>query len=183
MKAKYVTPIGGGSVTVVDNLNSTSATDALSAKQGRLLAADINTLKSIGRFLSIWNAATGLPVTDPTALPYTYKTGDYYIVGTVADGGGSNYYPNGSTYNGTASATTVPNIAVGDWIFYDGQLWKTLSGAIPGMVRADIQQSFTSSEKLQARSNIGAQEQVDAVSAAEWPSYSGSADIVAVYEN
>lgn len=40
---------------------------------------DIAALKSIGRYLSLWDAATGLPVTNPKKLPYTYKTGDYYM--------------------------------------------------------------------------------------------------------
>jgi hypothetical protein len=35
-------PSGGGSITVVDNLNSTSATDALSANQGKVLNNSIN---------------------------------------------------------------------------------------------------------------------------------------------
>ena len=63
------------------------------------IRADIEQLKSIGRFLSIWNCTTGLPATNPTSLPYTYKTGDYYRVGTVATGS----YSHLITLAGTAS--------------------------------------------------------------------------------
>lgn len=64
---------GGSSITVVDNLNSTSGTDALSANQGRVLnTSKINdpTTKSSGQVLtwngSAWEAQT--PTTGSTTL-------------------------------------------------------------------------------------------------------------------
>ena len=81
----------------------------------------IDALEGRGRFLSVWNSTTGLPVTNPGTLPYTYKTGDYYIVGTV---GSTNYKPTGSSYTGSASSTVETNtVAVNDVYYYDGTNW------------------------------------------------------------
>ena len=81
----------------------------------------IDTLSGRGRFLSLWNCSTGLPTTNPGSLPYTYKTGDFYIVGTV---GTTNYKPSGSSYSGTAStATESATVAVNDTYYYDGTNW------------------------------------------------------------
>ena len=68
---------------VIDNVTSTSTTSALSANQGKLLQDQINDLKGIGRFLAVWSCENGLPKSEPTTLPYTYKTGDYFIVDDV----------------------------------------------------------------------------------------------------
>ena len=65
---------------VIDNLYTVDATDALSAKQWKILYDYIQNLLTIGRFLSNWNSATGLPVTNPSESPYTYKAWDYYRV-------------------------------------------------------------------------------------------------------
>lgn len=70
---------------VINNLTSTSTTDALSANMGRELQEEIEVLQARGRFLSVWNSATGLPETNPQTSPYEYHTGDYFIVGTVAN--------------------------------------------------------------------------------------------------
>lgn len=86
------------------------------------LQDQVNNLKSRGRYLSNWNATTGLPVTDPsTELPYVYRQGDYFIVGTVGE---TNYKPTGSEYTGDPS-TEVETIAlaVGDEYIYDGEEW------------------------------------------------------------
>lgn len=107
---------------VVDNVESTSAEKALSANMGRELNEEITNLKAIGRFLSIWDATTGLPDTNPPKMPYTYKTGDYYIVGTV---GTTNLKPNGATYSGAASTTTeTEEVNLSDIYYYDGSVWK-----------------------------------------------------------
>ena len=67
------------------------------------LQDQIDNLQGRGRFLSVWDATTGLPTTEPeTELPYEYHTGDYYIVGTV---GTTNYKPEGTEYTGDASTT------------------------------------------------------------------------------
>ena len=81
----------------------------------------IDALEGRGRFLSIWNSTTGLPASNPGTLPYTYKTGDYYIIGTV---GTTNYKPTGSSYTGTASSTTeTESVAANDVYYYDGTNW------------------------------------------------------------
>lgn len=82
----------------------------------------------LGRYLSTWNCATGLAGTNPPVSPYEYTTGDYFIVGTVATGGASNYKPNGSSYvTGQASTTVETNtVAVNDTYFYDGTNWTLL---------------------------------------------------------
>lgn len=81
----------------------------------------IDALEGRGRFLSVWNSTTGLPTTNPGTLPYAYKTGDYYIVGTV---GSTNYKPTGSSYTGAASSTAeTATVAVNDVYYYDGTNW------------------------------------------------------------
>jgi hypothetical protein len=86
---------------------------------------EIANLKAIGRFLSLWNAATGLPTTNPSKLPYKYKAGDYYIVSVVGD---TNYQPTGNKYEGTASTTVYSDtLAINDFFVYDGTNWTLLS--------------------------------------------------------
>ena len=67
-------------VEVIDNVTSSSTTNALSANQGRVLQEQIDTLSSIGQFLAIWDCDTGIAryLTDG----YQYTTGNYFIVGT-----------------------------------------------------------------------------------------------------
>lgn len=76
-----------------------------------------------GRFLALWNCATGLAESNPPSSPYPYGTGDYYIVGTV---GTTNYKPSGSSYViGTASTTVeTDDVAVNDTYYYDGTNWN-----------------------------------------------------------
>ena len=89
---------------------------------------DLQPEPELGRYLSTWNCATGLAGTNPPVSPYTYKTGDYFIVGTVATGGANNYRPNGSSYTtGQASSTVETNsVAINDTYFYDGTNWSLL---------------------------------------------------------
>lgn len=76
-----------------------------------------------GRFLALWNCATGLAESNPPSSPYPYGAGDYYIVGTV---GTTNYKPSGSSYViGTASTTVeTDDVAVNDTYYYDGTNWN-----------------------------------------------------------
>ena len=53
----------------------------------------LNSINQLNRFLSTWNCVTGLPVTNPANMPFIYKNGDYYIIGTVSEE--ENYKPNG----------------------------------------------------------------------------------------
>jgi hypothetical protein len=117
---------------VIDNTTSTSVTDALSANQGRVLQEQIDQLKALGRFLSNWNSTTGLPATNPPGYDvgdtYTYKVGDYYLIGNIASAGGTNYKPNGSSYVvGTASTTVeTEEVHAGDMYIYDSAQWLLL---------------------------------------------------------
>ena len=110
---------------VVNNVTSTSTGDALSANMGRELQEEINNLKARGKFLSIWSANLGKPTTEPTTSPYNYSVGDYFIVGTIAVSGGTNYRPNGSQYIIGSTSTTVETaeVAEGDVYYYDGTKW------------------------------------------------------------
>ena len=127
------------SSSITDNVTSTSTTSALSANQGKVLQDQITSLKGLGRFLSVWNCSTGLPATNPTESPYAYKTGDYYIVGTVASSG-SNYRPNGSSYTSNVASTTVETgtVAVDDFYIYDGTNWKLLENSTRTVTFANI---------------------------------------------
>lgn len=116
------------SKVLVSDANGKVATSSVTATEIGYLSGttsniqdQIDNLEARGRFLSVWNSTTGLPETNPGALPFTYKTGDYYIVGTV---GSTNYKPTGSTYTGTASSTTeTQTVAANDVYYYDGTNW------------------------------------------------------------
>lgn len=117
---------------IIDNLTSTSTTAALSANQGKVLNDRIDDVSGRGRYLSLWNCATGLAETNPPESPYTYKAGDYFVVGTVSSADPAvNYKPDGSSYTtGTASTTVETNeVSVNDTYFYDGTVWKLQSNA------------------------------------------------------
>lgn len=110
---------------IVDDVLTQDTEKPLSANMGYELQAEIDNLKARGRFLSLWNCATGLPSTNPTTLPYTYKAGDYYIISSVAST--TNYKPNGSSYTGSASGTVESNTpSPNDFYEYDGTSWLLL---------------------------------------------------------
>jgi len=110
---------------VIDNVSSTSTTDALSANQGKELQDQIDGLKAMGRFLSLWNSATWLPISFPLDIPYNYKTWDYFLVETVSSATPAvNYRPTGLQYTWTASSTVeTEEVAVGDLYLFDGSTW------------------------------------------------------------
>ena len=111
--------------TVVDNVTSSSTTSALSANQWAILKGLIDNLNARGKFLSLWNCATGLPISFPEDTPYTYWTWDYFMVETIdSSNPATNYRPNWSSYSGTASSTVETNeVAVWDFYVYDGSVW------------------------------------------------------------
>ena len=113
---------------IVDDVNSTSTTDALSANMGKYLQDQINNISWTTIFLSTWDCTTGLPETDPAVDPYTYKTWNYYIVWKVASSGWTNYRPNGSQYIINQASTTVESqtVKVSDMYIYDGTNWLLL---------------------------------------------------------
>ena len=113
-------------VTVEDNLTSTSTTNALSANQWRELKWMIDDLMALWRFLSLWDATTGLPISFPLTTPYTYLTWDYYLVETVSSATPPvNYRPIWSSFDGTTASTTqeTDELEVWDVYIYDGTNW------------------------------------------------------------
>lgn len=102
---------------VINNLTSTSTSDSLSAAQGKILNDKITDLQSIGRFLSLWDATTWLPISFPLDIPYNYRTWDYYLVETI---GASNKRPDWVQYTWAASSTTeTDEVEVWDMYIYD----------------------------------------------------------------
>lgn len=111
---------------VVNNTSSTATNKPLSANIGKSLQDQVDNLKSRGRFLALWNCATGLAESDPPTGTYTYQTGDYFIVGVVAQSGGTNYKPSGSSYTTGVASTAVETqpVDVDDVYYYDGTVWR-----------------------------------------------------------
>lgn len=107
---------------VVDSLDSTSTTDALSANMGRTLQDQINSLSWTWKFLSTWDCTTWLPGTNPQEDPYTYKVWDYYVVSAT---GSTNYKPHWSTFTQWVPSTTVEleNVWTNDKYYFDGADW------------------------------------------------------------
>lgn len=92
------------------------------------LQDQIDDLSGRGRYLSIWNCTTGLAESNPPESPYTYQSGDYFIVGTV---GATNYRPDGSSYTTGVASTTIETaeVKVDDVYLYDGTNWKLLASS------------------------------------------------------
>ena len=134
---------------VEDSLGSYSTTNALSANQGRVLYDAIQHLKSIGRFLSLWNAETWLPMDNPQLNPYPYNTGDYYIVSRV---GSRNYRPSGAQYVAGQASTEeeTETVKVDDFYFYNGTNWFHLSNEWPSLA-IDTALSLTSTNAVENR--------------------------------
>ena len=145
---------------VVDSVESTSTTSALSANMGKELKDQIDNLSGRGRFLALWNCATGLAETNPPESPYTYHSGDYFIVGTVATGSGTNYRPTGSSYTTGVASTVVETAEVSaeDVYYFDGTNWhlqinsqKTVSfGSIAGSPYDNTNLASALNDKLES---------------------------------
>jgi hypothetical protein len=106
---------------VINNVTSTDTNNALSALQGKNLQDQIDDLKSMWRFLSLWDATTWLPISFPLSTPYNYQTWDYYLVETVW---ATNYRPSWTQYTGTASTTVeTDELEIWDMYIYDWQVW------------------------------------------------------------
>lgn len=101
---------------LVNNTSTPDSSKALTAAMGKELQDQIDNISAIWRFLSIWNCATWLPLTNPTVSPYTYKTWDYYIVWNVSLS--TNYKPDGWTYTNGVASTTVETATVDVWDMY-----------------------------------------------------------------
>lgn len=137
---------------VINNLTSNSTSDALSAKQWKVLYEYIQALQHVWHFLALWNTATWLPVTNPETSPYTYNTWDYYIVSNVAAAGWTNYKPNGSSYTINVASTTVESwdVQVNDIYFYDWYERRLLDNSWWGSsIAVDSSLSTTSTNPVQ----------------------------------
>jgi len=103
----------------------------------------ITNLEARGRFLSNYNVGTGLPTTYPevpssqSTYTYTFKSGDYYIVGSVP-ASGTKYMPDGAAITYDASKDpkwtvgkkeTTDTISVGDQFVFDGTNWVHIAAA------------------------------------------------------
>lgn len=122
--------VGLGNVDNTSDLDKPISTATQTVLTG--LQNQIDDLSGRGRFLSVWNCATGLAETNPPESPYTYKAGDYFVVGTVSSAVPAvNYKPDGSSYTtGVASTTVETNeVSVNDTYIYDGTVWKLQSNA------------------------------------------------------
>lgn len=125
----YMSVINNGYDIAVPVTNSAD-TLALVNKDIAPLQQQINHLQTIGRFLSFWDATTGLAQTNPQTSPYIYQTGDYFRVGVVASGGATNYKPTGSSYTTGVASTVVETepLTVGQVYYYDGANWALAAG-------------------------------------------------------
>ena len=110
---------------IVNDVVSTDTDKPLSANMGKELQDQVDNLKARGRFLALWDCSTGLAETHPTVSPYEYKAGDYFIVGIVAQAGGTNYKPSGSSYTDNVPSTAIETgaVSVNDTYYYDGNVW------------------------------------------------------------
>lgn len=121
---------------------------------------DVQPGGSRGRFLALWNCATGLSESNPPYSPYEYKTGDYFIVGTVSTATPAvNYKPDGTSYViGTPSTTVETNeVAVDDTYFFDGTTWKLQSNSNKTVtfsnIAGDIYDNASATTALNAKQN------------------------------
>lgn len=107
---------------ITNNANAIiqEATDRQSADD--VLQDQIDTLSARGRFLSLWDATTGLAESTPQISPYIYKTGDYFIVDKVGE---VNYRPTGTEYVIGQASTVVETeeLATDDVYYFDGATW------------------------------------------------------------
>jgi hypothetical protein len=87
------------------------------------LQTQIDNLSAIGQFLAIWDCDTH--IARYLDEGYTYQAGNYFIIGSVAAEGGTNYMPNGASYPGYTE--TTEDVKVSDMWFYDGEHWIYLA--------------------------------------------------------
>lgn len=100
----------------------------------------ISNLEGKGRFLSLWNADTGVAMTNPPSSPYTYKTGDYFIVGVSGS-----KIPTGSSYSTgeTNYETSQSTFNVGNFFVFDGTYWQYQTAPTVAAI-GDVQVNGTS---------------------------------------
>ena len=107
---------------VKDNTTSQDTNKPLSANQGYKLQGEIDQLKAMGRFLSLWDCITGLPVSFPLSIPYSYKSGDYYVISNSV----SYIKDNTNEYDDTA------DYAVNEYTVYQDVLYRCNTAIVGG---------------------------------------------------
>lgn len=134
---------------VINSLDSTSTTDALSANMGRTLQDQINWLSWTWKFLSTWDCTTWLPETNPQEDPYIYKVWDYYVVSVV---GSTNYKPHWWTYTQWVPSTAIEtdNVWINDKYYYDGADWVRIPDTA-AQITIDSALSTTSTNAVENR--------------------------------
>lgn len=138
---------------VIDSLDSTSTTDALSANMGRNLQDQIDSMSWVGIFLSTWDCTTWLPWTNPQQDPYTYKVWDYYVVSAV---GATNYKPHWGTFTQWVPSTTVEteNVWINDKYYFDWADWVRIPNtAIQITIDSALSTSSTNAVENRAIAN------------------------------
>lgn len=146
---------------VVNDLNSDSETDALSAKMGKVLYDEVKEALGVWHFLSTWDAVTGTPSSEPVDDPYEYRTWDYYIVSNV---GSTNYKPHWGTYAHWQVSTAVETwtVWVNDWYLFDGRTWVR-QPAWDRAISIDASLSSTSTNAVENRVVTNALNQKQAI--------------------
>lgn len=85
----------------------------------------INNIARIGRYLSLWNAETGEPLTQPPLDNYVCNAGDYFIINNLPDEGEDILLPVGGTFTNRVVPTEAydgeEEIIKGDFYIYDGE--------------------------------------------------------------
>ena len=86
------------------------------------LQAQIDVLSGLGKFLSLWDCATGEPISFPLEIPYEYSTWDWYMINNIDNT--TNYRPSWTEYDETASSTVETDwVNIWDVYIYDGTVW------------------------------------------------------------
>lgn len=86
------------------------------------LQAQIDVLSGLGKFLSLWDCATGEPISFPLETPYEYSTWDWYMINNIDNT--TNYRPSWTEYDETASSTVETDwVNIWDVYIYDGTVW------------------------------------------------------------
>lgn len=101
---------GGSSTTVVNDLTTGGATDALSAQQGVVLKGLVDGLAGALRFQTTWNASTNSPAL-PTAA--SGNAGHYWVVSVA----------------GSTSQGGITDWQVGDWVISDGATYTKIDNS------------------------------------------------------
>ena len=85
------------------------------------IQTQIDALSGLGKFLSLWDWETWLPISFPLSTPYEYHTWDWYMINVVDNT--TNYRPSWTEFDGTASSTVETEATeIGDVYIYD---WTT----------------------------------------------------------